>query len=632
MARHVRGCVAGLLLAFGISIGTAAGAQTLSELLEKAETAAKGSDFETAYDIWLPLALGGNPVAQRHLGILFYHGEGRPRDLSKSFEWRVKAAIQGDAIAQLDLGVMYANGEGVPQNHTMAFGWFEKAASQGNGLAQYYVGLAYQTGEGVSKDTDRALRYYRMAALDGHPDAFFAVANHYASLNPPYKDEAMFAGGAAAILGSFDASLFMGINYHFGRFTKVNLDTAYMWYLLASGFRGGAVYYDRGETGAKASAALKKLAPIIGEGDVAKAKAAAETCLKATDFPRDLAMCGLQEFAAAGALVMADANAAAREETAGPNEGDPAAKGSESDPIENDDGGIMTLRASDPIGEVKGWEIGYSTALGYEEAYHGCIATGKYPSGSVITVAKDNEGEWWFAVSNENWRSIEDGKEYEVTFRIGRTNWQGKSMGATTDLGSTLVNRGVVTNFIKDFAHSSTLQVIYEGKAIDKFSLSGTRAAAEAVDACFQRKIAGNDPFVSQDKNGIDPFAAKTATPERQQRCLNNDDLTEICKGGMESAHASSSTLRGVDVCLRGTSLSYSKGKDELVGEFQGKSGVFSEKIMLFIRTNGAKLRIPRKGSSFIAYGRIRDPGLYGNAIDNCFLQFDATSIEDDRY
>jgi hypothetical protein len=178
---------------------------------------------------------------------------------------------------------------------------------------------------------------------------------------------------------------------------------------------------------------------------------------------------------------------------------------------EVEEGSAMSLLPSETVREVRGWHIGYSSALGYEEAYQGCTATGKYQSGSVITLAKDNEGSWWFAVSNERWNSIEGGKQYDVTFRIGRTNWQGETFGAISDIGKSLVSRGVSDEFVGDFARSASLEVIYRGRRIDSFSLYGTRAAKEAVDACYRERFVKDDPFADSGTSSKPKLAGESA-------------------------------------------------------------------------------------------------------------------------
>ena len=60
-------------------------------------------------------------------------------------------AEAGDATAQYSLGLMYYNGEGVPKDSAEAVKWYRKAADQGYADAQFNLGLNYANGEGVPK-------------------------------------------------------------------------------------------------------------------------------------------------------------------------------------------------------------------------------------------------------------------------------------------------------------------------------------------------------------------------------------------------------------------------------------------------------------------------------------------------
>lgn len=184
----------------------------------------------------------------------------------------------------------------------------------------------------------------------------------------------------------------------------------------------------------------------------------------------------------------------------------------ESQETEEDESSKISLLPHEDIGAVKGWRVGYSSAVGYEESHQGCIATGRYQSGSVLTLVRDSDGNWWFAVSNENWKSLANNNVEGVTFRIGRTNWQGEIFGAVSDLGNSLVIRPVVEGFVRDFARSSSLQVLFQGKVIDQFSLVGTQAARDAVDDCYRKRLLKEDPFASAAGNAKDPFAGKASS------------------------------------------------------------------------------------------------------------------------
>lgn len=55
----------------------------------------------------LKAAEQGNAEAQFNLGLIYYNGDGVPRDDPEAAKWYFKAAEQGHIEAQLNLGVMY---------------------------------------------------------------------------------------------------------------------------------------------------------------------------------------------------------------------------------------------------------------------------------------------------------------------------------------------------------------------------------------------------------------------------------------------------------------------------------------------------------------------------------------------
>jgi len=90
--------------------------------------AIRNHDYATAIKIFKTLAEQGNTKAQFNLGVMYYQGQGVPKDYKEAARWFRKAAEQGNADAQSDLGVMYAKGRGVPKDYVTAYMWFNLAA------------------------------------------------------------------------------------------------------------------------------------------------------------------------------------------------------------------------------------------------------------------------------------------------------------------------------------------------------------------------------------------------------------------------------------------------------------------------------------------------------------------------
>jgi CxxC motif-containing protein (DUF1111 family) len=110
-------------------------------------------------------ALKGEPLAQVHLGVRYFAGDGVKRDRIEATKWFRKAADQGFAPAQVILGNSYYYGYGVEKNMTEAVTWYRKAADQGIADAQHLLGNRYFAGEGVAKDFVEAYAYYGLSPI-----------------------------------------------------------------------------------------------------------------------------------------------------------------------------------------------------------------------------------------------------------------------------------------------------------------------------------------------------------------------------------------------------------------------------------------------------------------------------------
>ncbi|CAK0781996.1 conserved hypothetical protein [Gammaproteobacteria bacterium] len=100
--------------------------------LEYGVNAFQQGDYAGAFRVWSPLADQGNAIAQYNLGVMYYEGQGVPRDYGSAVKWFLRAANQGNSDAQRSLGVLYYEGNGVPQDDVRAYMWFDLSAINGN--------------------------------------------------------------------------------------------------------------------------------------------------------------------------------------------------------------------------------------------------------------------------------------------------------------------------------------------------------------------------------------------------------------------------------------------------------------------------------------------------------------------
>lgn len=97
------------------------------------------ADYDTARELFLPLAEGGDVQAQNYLGVIYYLGLGVPRDYTEAVRWFGLAALAGHPGAQRNLGTMYQQGLGVPKDLLRAHAWFSLAAVQGHEVAVQHL-------------------------------------------------------------------------------------------------------------------------------------------------------------------------------------------------------------------------------------------------------------------------------------------------------------------------------------------------------------------------------------------------------------------------------------------------------------------------------------------------------------
>ena len=175
-SREVTGAIAVLTLALGFTLGVYREPiqQTVIGLARTLGIARGASDaidaayqkgrYPTALRLARPLASESDPRAQSMLGLLYYHGQGVPRDLGEALRWFRAAAEQDDPTALFYLGVMFAEGQGVPQDNAEAARWFRRAADLGEARAQYSLGLLYAEGAAGVPDNVSAHMWFNLAA------------------------------------------------------------------------------------------------------------------------------------------------------------------------------------------------------------------------------------------------------------------------------------------------------------------------------------------------------------------------------------------------------------------------------------------------------------------------------------
>ncbi|MCI0732282.1 MAG: caspase family protein [Methylococcaceae bacterium] len=86
------------------------------------------ASYQTALNVWLPLAEQGDPEAQTYVGEIYDKGLGVAPDYPKAAAWYRKAADQGSSRAAINLGYLYEKGLGVDQDVATALNYYRSAS------------------------------------------------------------------------------------------------------------------------------------------------------------------------------------------------------------------------------------------------------------------------------------------------------------------------------------------------------------------------------------------------------------------------------------------------------------------------------------------------------------------------
>lgn len=87
------------------------------------------ASYESALNVWAPLANQGDARAQNFVGEIYEKGLGVDPDYQTAASWYLKAAEQDYSAAEINIGQLYERGLGVPRDMEKALSWYRKAAN-----------------------------------------------------------------------------------------------------------------------------------------------------------------------------------------------------------------------------------------------------------------------------------------------------------------------------------------------------------------------------------------------------------------------------------------------------------------------------------------------------------------------
>ena len=198
--------------------------------------AMRHNDPATALRLLKPLAVNGNPRAQRNMGYSYGHGLGVEQNVTEAAKWYRKAAEQADVASELELAILLANGSLGARDFTEAASWLQKAAEKGNEVAQYNLGIIYINGQGVKQNYESAAHWLELSAKQGYALAQCELGYLYGEGYGVPKDYGQAANEfkEAAVQGLPIAEFNLGNMFHLGNGVVRDDVSAYLWYNLAA--------------------------------------------------------------------------------------------------------------------------------------------------------------------------------------------------------------------------------------------------------------------------------------------------------------------------------------------------------------------------------------------------------------
>jgi hypothetical protein len=160
------------------------------------------------------------------------------------------------------------------------------------------------------------------------------------------------------------------------------------------------------------------------------------------------------------------------------------------------------------------WEIMVDNSLG-----NCCFMIGSWTRGDVLRVGIDNSHKnGYVMIGNSAWRSVESGKEYDLTLKFdGDAPWSGTFRATKMGPVTVLLNYFTNPQVLKDFGAKQSLTVYYDGNFVTKLPLTGSYAAMQTLVDCQNkldaRASTPSDPFSGSGRSASDPFSGRGVRP-----------------------------------------------------------------------------------------------------------------------
>ncbi|WP_010302906.1 tetratricopeptide repeat protein [Candidatus Odyssella thessalonicensis] len=179
-------------------------------------------------------AEGGYAPAQTDLGVHYLNNNCKDNSsYTKAAYWLNKAVQQEQARAYKYLGRVYEEGLGVEKDYDTAFSHYRHAYKLNSVESEQDTELALKLGQFYEKgytqkgvDAQKAYEYYSIAAENGSPQAHYYLGKLYFYGKDFKRDRALALEHFHKAPLTSEVALLLGIMYHFGLGTEVNIAEA----------------------------------------------------------------------------------------------------------------------------------------------------------------------------------------------------------------------------------------------------------------------------------------------------------------------------------------------------------------------------------------------------------------------
>jgi serine protease Do len=157
------------------------------------------------------------------------------------------------------------------------------------------------------------------------------------------------------------------------------------------------------------------------------------------------------------------------------------------------------LKIDETFGAVDAWTVGFSRGA------EGCLASTSYSDQTTAWIGVDGTDDTiYFALTNPNWQSIQEGKAYRVRIAsVGGGRWHGDFFGTSRQTEKGIIASGLKESFVKDLIRSPGIAVYLGSALIAKLNLEGSPAAFSAMLECQAKRVPGANSKRSQTGRGV---------------------------------------------------------------------------------------------------------------------------------